>query len=305
MLDLRAIRTFAALHEGGSLVAAAERLHLTQSALSHQIKALEILFETPLYVRKSRPLRFTPAGERLLALAEDVLPRIHATEQELRHIAQGQVGRLHIVIECHSCFEWLMPTMDEYRRAWPEVEMDISLGFSFEPLPTLARGDIDLVVTSDPQTLAGIDYETLFSFQALLAMAPDHRLAARDWIEPADLRRETLITYPVERKRLDIFTRFLDPAGIEPAAVRTSELTVMIIQLVASRRGVAALPSWALMEYTARGDVVARPFGENGMWATLYAATRTADRRLLFMKDFLDLARHRSHRTLKGIRHFA
>lgn len=302
MLDLKAMRTLAALREGGSLIAAAERLHLTQSALSHQIKALEVHFDTPLYVRKSRPLRFTPAGERLLNLASDVLPRISAAEQELRHIAQGQVGRLHIVIECHSCFEWLMPAMDEYRHAWPDIEMDIALGFSFDPLPALARGDIDLVVTSDPQTITGIDYETLFSYQALLAMAPDHRLAERDWIEPGDLRDETLITYPVARERLDVFTHFLNPAGVAPAAVRTSELTVMMMQLVASRRGVAALPSWALMEYVERGYVVARPFGEKDMWATLYAATRAADRPLSFMRDFLQIARHRSYRTLKGIR---
>jgi LysR family transcriptional regulator, regulator for metE and metH len=301
MLDLRTLRTFTALREGGSLVAAAARLHLTQSALSHHIKALEHQFGTALYVRKSRPLRFTPAGERLLALADEVLPRVSAAEQELRQIAQGQSGRLHIAIECHSCFEWLMPAMDEYRRAWPDIEMDLSLGFSFEPLPALTMGDIDLVVTSDPQPILELDYQSLFGYQALLAMAPDHRLATRAWIEPQDLRAETLITYPVKRKRLDIFTRFLDPAGIEPAAVRTSELTVMMMQLVASRRGVAALPNWALMEYADRGYVVARPLGESGMWGTLYAATRPEDARLAYMRDFLRIARHRSYTTLKGI----
>ncbi|HEX2236849.1 MAG TPA: LysR substrate-binding domain-containing protein [Gammaproteobacteria bacterium] len=301
MLDLRTLRTFTALREGGSLVAAAARLHLTQSALSHHIKALEHQFGTALYVRKSRPLRFTPAGERLLALADEVLPRVSAAEQELRQIAQGQSGRLHIAIECHSCFEWLMPAMDEYRCAWPDIEMDLSLGFSFEPLPALTMGDIDLVVTSDPQPILELDYQSLFGYQALLAMAPDHRLATRAWIEPQDLRAETLITYPVERKRLDIFTRFLDPAGIEPAAVRTSELTVMMMQLVASRRGVAALPNWALMEYADRGYVVARPLGESGMWGTLYAATRAEDARLAYMRDFLRIARHRSYTTLKGI----
>jgi len=302
MLDIKSLRTFNALREGGSLLAAAERLHLTQSALSHQIKALEDHFDTPLFIRKSRPLRFTPAGERLLTLADEVLPRMSAAEDELRHIAEGQAGRLFIVIECHSCFEWLMPTMDEYRRAWPNIEMDLSLGFSFEPLPALARGDIDLVVTSDPQALADIDYDPLFGYQAMLAMAPQHPLVRREWIAPADLRTETLITYPVERARLDIFTRFLEPASVAPAAVRTAELTVMMMQLVASRRGVAALPNWALMEYVGRGYAVARPLGAKGMWGTLYAATRGGERSLPYMRDFLHIARHRSYRTLKGIR---
>jgi len=302
MLDIKSLRTFNALRQGGSLLAAAERLHFTQSALSHQIKALEDHFDTPLFVRKLRPLRFTPAGERLLALADEVLPRVSAAEDELRHIAEGQAGRLFIVIECHSCFEWLMPTMDEYRRAWPNVEMDLSLGFSFEPLPALARGDIDLVVTSDPQALQDIDYDPLFVYQALLAMSPHHRLATREWITPADLRGETLITYPVARERLDIFTHFLRPAGVTPAAVRTAELTVMMMQLVASRRGVASLPNWALMEYVERGYVIARPLGADGMWGTLHAATRSGERMRPYVRDFLHIARHRSYRTLKGIR---
>ncbi|HCA66423.1 MAG TPA: LysR family transcriptional regulator, partial [Pseudomonas sp.] len=63
-------------------------------------------------------------------------------------LAGGTAGRLHMAIECHSCFQWLMPTIDQFRDAWPEVELDLASGFSFAPLPALARGDLDLVVTS-------------------------------------------------------------------------------------------------------------------------------------------------------------
>ncbi|MDN5850453.1 MAG: LysR family transcriptional regulator, partial [Nitrococcus sp.] len=249
-LELRHLRTLQAIRATGSLARAAARLHLTQSALSHQIKALEQHFDTPLFFRNSRPLRFSPAGELLLALAERLLPEVKAVEQRLSGMAHGRQGRLHIAIECHSCFQWLLPTMDHYREDWPGVEMDLSLGFSFHPLPALVRGEIDLVVTSDPDPdLQGIHYEPLFRHEVLLAMSLGSPLAAKRWLEPHDLAAETLITYPVCRSRLDVFARFLDPAGVEPAAVRTSELTVMIIQLVVSGRGVAALPNWALDEY--------------------------------------------------------
>ncbi len=301
-LELRHLRTLAVLRDTGSIAQAAERLHLTQSALSHQARSLEDYFGVTLFVRKSRPLHFTPAGQRLLELAEKVLPAVGATERELARLAGGQAGRLHVSIECHSCFEWLMPTMDAFRENWPEVELDILTGLSFDPLPALARGEVDLVVTSDPIDSPEIAYPALFRYQGMLALARDHALAAKSWIEPADLAAETLISYPVPRSRLDVFKYFLDPAGVEPAAVRTTELTAMILQLVASHRGVAALPSWVLTEYLARDYVAARPLGRQPFWCTLFAAVRRDEAGLPFVQDFIATARDTSFRVLHGIR---
>ncbi len=237
MLEIRHLKTLHALREADSLVEAAERLHLTQSALSHQFKELEERLGLPIFVRKTKPIRFTSAGLRLLQLADATLPLLRGAERDIARLAGGTAGRLHMAIECHSCFQWLMPTIDQFRDAWPEVELDLASGFAFAPLPALARGDLDLVVTSDPVDLAGITYVPLFTYEAMLAVANQHPLASKPYMVPQDLLDQTLITYPVERDRLDIFTRFLEPADIEPAAVRTSELTVMMMQLVASGRG--------------------------------------------------------------------
>ncbi|SUD60857.1 transcriptional regulator MetR [Ectopseudomonas oleovorans] len=219
----------------------------------------------------------------------------------MARLAGGTAGRLHMAIECHSCFQWLMPTIDQFRDAWPEVELDLASGFSFAPLPALARGDLDLVVTSDPIELAGITYVPLFTYEAMLAVANQHRLAHKAFIQPQDLATETLITYPVERDRLDIFTRFLEPNDIEPAQVRTSELTVMMMQLVASGRGVCGLPNWALHEYSSRGYVSAKRLGEKGLFATLYAAIRTDMLDSPFMRDFLLTAKDTSFASLEGV----
>jgi LysR family transcriptional regulator for metE and metH len=247
-------------------------------------------------------LRFTPLGERLLQLADTILPAVQNAEQAARQISGANHGRLHIAIECHNCFDWLIPTMDAYRAHWSRVEMDISTGYTFEPIPALARGRVDLVITSDPQPLPDIVYEPLFRYEALLAMANDHPLTARKYIEPGDLRDQTLITYPVEHRRLDIYGRFLDPAGIEPAGQRSSELTVMILQLIASRRGVGALPKWVLAEYLTRRYITARPLTAAGLWSTLYAAVRAGDRQLAFVDAFLQRARETAFKVLAGIR---
>ncbi|MFG0268547.1 LysR family transcriptional regulator [Pseudomonas sp. LTR0] len=301
MIDLRHLRTLHALRETDSLHEAAERLHLTQSALSHQFRDMEERIGMPLFVRKSRPVRFTSAGLKLLQLADQVLPQIRNTERDLGKLAGGCAGRLHIAIECHSCYQWLMPSVDEFRSAWPEVELDLASGFSFAPLPALERGDLDLVVTSDPVTLPGISYVPLFSYEALLAIDNHHAMRHKPYLEPADIASQTLITYPVERTRLDIFTRFLDPADVEPAQVRTSELTVMMMQLVASGRGVCCLPNWAVHEYSSRGYVTAKRLGEHGLQANLYAALRSDMLEVPYVRDFLLTAKDISFTTLAGV----
>lgn len=302
MLEIRHLETLVAIRDGGSLVEASERLHVTQSALSHQLRELEERLGTQLLNRRTRPLRFTTAGLRVLALADDVLPRMRAAERELRKLAAGRTGRLHLAIECHSCFQWLMPALDVFREQWPEVVLDLSAAFSFAPLPALVRGDLDLVITSDPVKLEAVHYFPLFRYELVLAVARHSPLAMYKYIEPAHLQDQTLITYPVERDRLDVFTAFLDPADMEPAEVRTTELTPMIVQLVASGRGVAALPNWALTEYLDQGLLQACRLGPDGIWRTLYAGVRVEDRETPYIQNFLDIAREVTFKTLAGIR---
>ncbi len=300
-LETKHLLTLETLMSSGSLARAAEQLHLTQSALSHQIKGLESHFGVVLFERKTRPPRLTPAGAALFELAKTVLPAVRRTESALRHIASGADARLHITVECHSCFDWLLPAMDVYRRDWPDVELDLNASQSFEALPALLEGELDLVITSDPIADPRLRFQPLFGFDILLALSPSHRLAGRKYIKPSDLAGETLITYPVERERLDVFSRFLTPAGVEPAAVRTAELALMMLELVKSNRGVSVLPGWVLAAPLAAGQVVSRRLGKRGLAATLYAASRKADQGQTYLEDFIATAQRSAFAELAEI----
>jgi LysR family transcriptional regulator for metE and metH len=303
MIDIRHLRTLMAIRETGSLAEAAERLHLTQSALSHQLKGLEDDLGLSMFARKTYPPRFTRAGERLLELADLVLPALRAAERDIGKLKTGRAGRLVMAIECHSCFEWLMPALNRYREDWPEVELDFVSGFHGDAQESLTRRELDLVVTSNPDVQrTDLTFVPLFDYEALLVVGLSHPLAADTFVEPAALTEETLITYPVNEDRLDIYSHFLHPAGIRPARTRTSELTLMMVQLVASGRGVCALPSWAAQEYVQRGWVKTLTLGKPGIWRTLYAAIREEDTGLAFVQDFLLTARTISEATLSGIR---
>lgn len=290
-LELRHLKTVKAIHDAGGLARAAEVLNITQSALSHQVKGLEDQAGVELFVRRSKPLKLSAAGQRLLRAAEKVLPEIAAVTEEFRALRSGRSGRLHIAIECHACFDWLFPALDAFRRAWPEVDVDIRPGLAFEALPALDREEVDLVISSDPETLPGVTFHPLFDYAPTLVAPADSALAAKPWIEAEDLRDQVIITYPVDRTRLDVFTTLLMPARVEPEAVRQVELTAVILMLVASGRGVAVLPDWVLRDVKYRPDYITRRLTEAGVTKRMYAATRTEDATRPFMAHFLRLAR--------------
>ncbi len=290
-LELRHLRTIKAIHDAGGLARAADQLNITQSALSHQVKGLEDQAGMELFVRRSKPMKLSAAGMRLLRTAERVLPEIEALSEEFRALRSGRSGRLHIAIECHACFDWLFPVLERFRRAWPEVDVDIRPGLAFEGLPALLREEVDLVLSSDPEDLRGVVFHPLFDYAPTFVAARQNPLAEKPFVEPEDFRDQVLITYPVERGRLDIFSELLTPARIEPRAVRQVELTAVILMLVASNRGVSVLPDWVLREVKYQPDYVTRPVTEKGLTKRMYAATREDDATRPFVAHFLKLAR--------------
>ncbi len=289
-IEFRHLRTVRAIHECGGLARAAERLNITQSALSHQVKGLEEQAGVELFVRRSKPMTLSAAGLRLLRLANQVLPEVEKLEAEFNGLRDGHSGRLHIAIECHACFEWLFPVLEQFRKDWPDVDVDIRPGLAFDAMPALQKEEVDLVVSSDPENLAGISFSHLFDYAPVFVAAAQHPLAQKKWIEAEDFRGETLITYPVERARLDVFSQLLSPAKVEPAAVRQAELTAVILLLVASNRGVSVLPDWVVREVKYSSDYVTRPLTKQGLTRQLYAATRNTDLDKPYMKDLIRLA---------------
>ncbi|WP_295959807.1 LysR family transcriptional regulator [Rhodoferax sp.] len=297
-LEFRHLRTLVALRDAGSLVRAAQLLNLTQSALSHQVKLLEDRYGAALFERKSVPPQFSAAGLRLLALADTLLPQIAEAERDVARLLDGQTGQLRIAVECHTCFDWLMPAMDAFRHRWPEVELDIVSGFHADPIGLIHQNRADVAIVSELDATEAVDYHPLFSFEIRALLAHSHSLAAKPYLVAEDFADQTLITYPVPDEMLDIVRQVLEPAGVRVAR-RTTELTIAMLQLVASGRGLAALPLWAVQGYLDRGYVVARPVGPQGLTGRLYAASSKGAKP--YLEDFVQITRESCFLSLKGI----
>jgi LysR family transcriptional regulator for metE and metH len=289
-LEFRHLRTVQAIHECGGLARAADQLNITQSALSHQIKGLEEQTGVELFVRRSKPLRLSAAGLRLLRLAQQVLPQVAAVVSEFQGLRNGTSGRLHIAIECHACFEWLFPVLEAFRKTWPDVDVDIRPGLAFDALPALQKEEVDLVISSDPEDLDGVQFTPLFDYNPVFVAASGHPLSQKSYVEAEDFRGQTLITYPVERSRLDVFSQLLMPARVEPARIRQVELTAVILLLVASLRGVSVLPDWVVREVKYSSDYITRPLTARGITRRLFAATRDSDVTKPYIQDVIKLA---------------
>ncbi|MEZ9017033.1 LysR substrate-binding domain-containing protein [Vibrio lentus] len=300
MIELKHLRTLTTLRDSGSLTATATSLHLTQSALSHQLKDLEARIGGQLFLRKTRPVKFTSEGEILLKLADEIQPRIAKAENELASLKEDVNGRLHMAIECHSCFQWLMPALKEYQVAWPSVTLDFSSGFGFEPLPALMAGELDLVITSDIQPRSEVHYEPLFDFEMRLITAINSPLAEKPSIEPQDLSDITMLSYPVQKQRLDVVKHFLQPAGVEPKKWKQADNTLMLVQMVSAGLGVAALPNWAISEFSRQGLIASKPLG-NGLSRRLFAAVRNSEKDKRYLQAFFSTARQQSKSHLDGI----
>jgi LysR family transcriptional regulator for metE and metH len=162
----------------GSLTAAADVLCLTQSALSHTVKKMEMFLGTPVWAREGRQLRLTQAGQYLLGLANRLLPQFEYAEEVMRQYAEGGRGTLRIGMECHPCYQWLLKVVAPYLSRWQDVDVDVKQKFQFGGIGALLNDEIDLLVTPDPLYKTGLLFTPVFDYEQVLVVGQ-----STDWQE--------------------------------------------------------------------------------------------------------------------------
>ncbi|WP_163132290.1 LysR family transcriptional regulator [Agarivorans sp. Alg241-V36] len=291
MIERIHLRIIHAVKEQGSLTAAAKELCVTQSALSHTIRKLENNLDTEIWIREGRNLRLTQVGQYLLNIANRVLPLLDHAEEKLKQITQGERGTLRIGMECHPCYQWLLRVVSPFLDTWPDVDVDVKQKFQFGGVGALLDYEIDLLVTPDPFYKSGLSFQAVFDYEQVLVVPSNHPVALHKYVKPEDLRDQVLITYPVAADRLDIYTQFLSPAGVNPRLHKTCEATDIMMQMVACNRGVAALPRWLANQYSKTLPLAVVRLGEKGIDKQIYLGTREGDAGIEYLKAFIDLAK--------------
>ena len=290
MIEISHLKIIRALADNGSLTAAANALFVTQSALSHQMRYLENKLETALWERQGRRLRLTQAGIKLLEAARQVLPVVEQAEETIQAYAAGREGILRLGVECHPCYEWLKTVLADYLAEMPTVDVDIVHQFQFSGLEGLLNQHVDMLVTPDPPDENALISAPMFDYEQVLLVQENHPLAKRPHVQPADLKSELLLTFPVSEARLDIFSQFLTPAAVRPPHKTMQSIDIMV-QMVALGRGVTVLPDWLAQTYTDRLPLQALRLGYNGIHKTLHAVVREKDAGVFYIQTFIEMGR--------------
>jgi LysR family transcriptional regulator for metE and metH len=291
-IELKHLRTILAIHKTGSLQRATEQLNMTQSAISHQLRYIREQIGVELFVPETRPLKLSPEGLELIEAAERILSEVDKLKSRFVDLRSGQTGRMFIAIECHACFEWLFPVLNLFRDHHSNVDVDIKPGLAFKAIEALQNEEVDLVISADPEELAGIEFHELFTYEPIFIASRNHPLSKRPYIDAENFADQNIITYPVPKERLDLFNLLLLPAGIEPLSIRQIELTSVILLLVSANKGVSVLPDWVLQSSRETDHLTQKRLTKKGTSRKLYAAVRRRDSEKLYIKTFLSLSKN-------------
>ena len=287
VLEVRHLQLIAAIVDEGNVTRAGQRLHLTQSALSHQLLQLEERLGTALFHRVQKRMTLTDAGQRLLGSARQVLAHLAATEDDLRQYALNRRGTIRLTTECYTVYHWLPHVMKRFEKHYPDVDIRIEVDATNAPFDAVLGGEVDVAFVTSETAPRGVELEPMFDDSMKVIVAPDHRFAGKAFIDPAALAEETLLTYSSLRGNL-VYDRVLRPAGLEPKKHLQVRLTEAMIELVKAGVGVAVLAEWAAAPYVRSGAVVALPLTRRGVercWSAAFLSGRALPQ---FTRAFID-----------------
>jgi LysR family transcriptional regulator for metE and metH len=287
-LELRHLRLVKAIADAGSVTRAGDLLHLTQSALSHQLRDIESRLNAPLFHRVGRRMMPTAAGRRLIETAAGVLSVMRQTEEEIKAAARGGEGTLRISTECYTVYHWLPPLLKKYRVAHPMVDVRIDAGATANPMQALLEGRLDVAVVAGPSHDRRVTAHPLFDDNMVVIAAPSHPLAKRPFVRPEDFRTETLLLY-APKERSHVYQRVVARAGVTPRAIQEIQLTEAIIELVKAGLGVAILSEWAVAPYVRAGELRAIPLTRRGHRRQWSAVTLRDMSGIPYVADFIRL----------------
>jgi LysR family transcriptional regulator, regulator for metE and metH len=269
-VDVKHFKLVRAIFEQGSLSGAARTLHLTQSALSHQLKILEEDCGQQLFLREGKRLLLTLAGERFLEAAHDVLSSLELLSQDLKQIASGETGRIRVSTECYTTFMWLPQILPLFQTRYPSVEIEVVPLISDVLLDELSAGKVDVAIR---MSSAKPPYEShaLFKDELKVYMHPAHELAKQENISAQDFADETLVVCPVARKRL-LQGLFYD-TQYTPKRIIDMPLNEAVLAWCAAKLGVCVMAEWAVTDMVAGYDLLAKPLAMPWMNRTWHAVT--------------------------------
>jgi LysR family transcriptional regulator for metE and metH len=294
-LTLRQIEVLCAVADTGSVSRAAARLHVTQPAVSYQLRQVQGLFDTVLFERRNGRMQATRVCQRLLRSYSSALEEIDRAHREVQDLIARHRPTLRVSTVCATTYHWLPEILESFRAAFPRVEVVVDSSPHRSPVEAVEHGDLDVALTTQPLRGRRLRATRLFRDEIVAVVGPDHELARRGSVAPGDFEDRTVLTF--DHRRADAFAAFLDPAGVRPARTLDVGATEALVTMVRAGLGIGLAAGWVVQPEIAAGHLVPLRLGRKGLVRTWFAVTaRSADRPPFvdaFVRSLSDYARRR------------
>ncbi|MBS7563461.1 LysR family transcriptional regulator [Mucilaginibacter sp. Bleaf8] len=259
----------------GTLTKAAASLHLTQSALSHQLKELESALEVEVFHRQGKRLHLSEEGFRFLKSAERILNEIKSLEEDIHNFKNGKTGKLNISMQCYTAYHWLPGIIKHFKTQWPDVNIEIVSDATRRPLEYLLRGDLDIAIVRTQMVNNKIIYEPIFDDRITIVVPDDHPFARKSNIQVTDFENQELILplYDPSYQDTPVFESLLQVHQVKLKNMHRIHYTDAVIEMVKAGLGVTVMADWIVKPYLNGSNLVALPLPEAISQRTWYAAT--------------------------------
>lgn len=270
-MEIRHLQMIKEVASCGNLTKAADRLFLTQSALSHQLKELESYFNTQLFIRDKKQMLLTQAGEVVVQAAEKILQEVAETRAKVRCLTDKEAGEVRLCTQCYTSYHWLAGFLREFQAVYPKVDIKVELEAATQDADHhLLANKIDVAITEGDEN-PKFAYTPLFQDEFVAIVAPDHAWAGRSWVEIEEFADQNYIMYNIPDEESSNFMMLFKHR--RPLKVYKITLTEAILEMVKAGLGVAVLPNWVVRPYLESGQLRAVRITEERVLRTWYAAT--------------------------------
>ncbi len=287
-MEIRHLKLIKAIVEEGSITKAIDKLHLTQSALSHQLKEAEYQLGTPIFLRTNKKLVLTKAGEKIYELANEILNKLTETESQIKQMVFGEYGEIRISTECFSSYHWLPSVLKQFHLLYPNVELKIVTEATHIPLQKLLENTIDIAIVSDTIKDHHIKYTELFQDEVVVVISENHPWADKKYVVAEDFVNEHLIIHSLPMETVTIYQYFLAPAKVSPKKITPLPLTEASLEMVKADMGIMSMAKWALQPHIKNNPIKAVKVGKNGLKRKHFIAIRANETYPDYFQHFIN-----------------
>jgi LysR family transcriptional regulator for metE and metH len=291
-MEIRHLKLVKAIVEEGSITKAIDKLHLTQSALSHQLKEAEQQLGTKIFLRENKKMVLTKAGEKLYETGKEILAKLEDAQQEIKKLVFGEFGEIRLSTECYSSYHWLPSVMKQFQLLYPNIDLKIVMEATHYPLQKLLAGVLDIAITSDPVRDNKIVYLELFQDEMVAVVSENHPWTTKKFVVAEDFASEHLLIHSLPLETVTVYQLVLAPAGVSPKKITPLPLTEASIEMVKADMGIMVMAKWAAQPYLKMNSLRSVKIGKQGLKRKHYVATIANKKHPAYFDHFIDFLKN-------------